>query len=73
MEEAPALPEEGSGKRAQTLGNLPKRPQTLEDLPKHSTSPDKEAAASPPKVIIIIIVNYERLVNDYRSHKHSAL
>lgn len=48
--EAQALQQEGSGRLPQTLEDLPKRPQTLEDLPKHSTSPDQEAAASPPKV-----------------------
>lgn len=31
-------------------GSGTSRPRTLEDMPKHSTSSDKEAAASPPKV-----------------------
>lgn len=48
--EVQAPQQEKSGKPSQTLEDLPKRPQTLEDLPKHSTSPDKEATASPPKV-----------------------
>lgn len=48
--EVQAPQQEKSGKPSQTLEDLPKRPQTLEDLPKHSTSPDKEATASPPKI-----------------------